>query len=332
MKSFLALVAALAAAALVAFPAAAATSVVVYDNTPHPLPGNLPSWAFEATGASEFGDRVGLAAGAARTGATVTVVLSSWGCQAGYWYSGDCVTAPGAVFTHPITLNLYAVGVGNAPGALLGTVTQTFAIPYRPSADPVNCTGANAGKWFDGTTCFNGKATTITFSLAALNLTLPDELIVSVAYNTTHYGYAPIGAAAPCYSGPGGCPYDSLNVALADPATTLSAGTNPAPDDAYQYTDYSSCANGPIHPFGLDAGCWTGFKPAIQITAVNPLVGPPTDKKQCKNGGWKQFNNPSFSSQKACEKFVKQHKDDDDDEHGDHGDHGDNHGGSHDDD
>lgn len=313
--SFLALVAALAAA-VIAFPAAAAGPAVVYDNTPHPLPGNLVSWAFEATGTSEFGDRVGLAAGGPRLAASVTVVMSSWGCQTGYWYSGDCATAPGATFTHPVTLNVYAVGAGNAPGALLGTATQTFAIPYRPSADPVNCTG---GRWFDATssTCFNGKAATITFDLAALSLTLPDEAIVSVAYNTTHFGYTPIGAAAPCYSGPGGCPYDSLNVAVADPATTLSAGTNPAPDDAYQDTAYSSCTNGAIHPFGLDAGCWTGAKPAIQITAVDPPVGPPTDKDQCKKGGWKQFDNPTFKSQKACEKFVKEHQKDD--EHGDHG-------------
>jgi hypothetical protein len=323
--SFLALVAALAAA-VIAFPAAAAGPTVVYDNTPHPLPGNLVSWAFEATGASEFGDRVGLAAGGPRRAATVTVVMSSWGCQAGYWYSGDCVTAPGATFTHPITLNVYSVGAGSAPGALLGTVTQTFAIPYRPSADPVSCTG---GRWLDASssTCFNGKAAAITFDLASLSLTLPDEVIVGVAYNTTHFGYTPIGDAAPCSSGPGGCPYDSLNVAVADPAATLSAGTNPAPDDAYQDTAYSSCANGAIHPFGLDAGCWTGAKPAIQITAVDPLVGPPTDKDQCKNGGWKQFNNPTFRSQKACEKFVKEHQKDDDD----HGDHGGGHGhGSHD--
>jgi hypothetical protein len=314
--SFLALAAALVAA-VIAFPAAAAGTTVVYDNTPHPLPGNLVSWAFEATGTSEFGDRVGLAAGP-RQAATATVVLSSWACQAGSWNAGDCVSAPGATFTHPITLNIYAVGAGNAPGALLGTVTQTFAIPYRPSADPVNCTGGNAGKWFEAasSTCFNGKAAAITFDLASLSLTLPDEVIVSVAFNTTHYGYAPIGAAA-CSSTPAGCPYDSLNVAIVDPATTLTVGTNPAPDDAYQDTDHGSCTNGPLHPFSLEAGCWTASKPAIQITTTSPLVGPPTDKGQCKNGGWKTFDNPSFKSQKACEKFVKEHRNDD--EHGNHG-------------
>jgi hypothetical protein len=281
----------LAVAAVLAAPAGAASTTAIYDNIPSPLPGNLPSIAFEATGTAEFGDRVAFSAGSPRLATTVDVVMSSWGCQAGHWNTGDCVTAPGAAFTHPITLNLYAVGAGNAPGALLGTVTQTFAIPYRPSADPVNCTGANAGKWFDSasSTCFNGYATTITFDLSSLQLTLPDQLIFGIAYNTTHYGYAPIGEAAPCYSSPGGCGYDSLNVGTADPATTLSAGSNPAPADAYQDTNYNSCSNGAIHPFGLDAGCWTGIKPAVRFNAAS------THGKG-------------------------------DDEHGDHGDHGD-HGG-----
>jgi hypothetical protein len=303
MKGLFALVAVVATAAF-ASTAAAAGPAVVYDNTPHPLPGNLPSWAFEATGASEFGDRVGFATGSARDLETVTVVLSSWGCQAGHWYSGDCLTVPGATFTHPITLNVYAVGPGASPGALLATLTQTFAIPYRPSADPVNCTD---GRWFDAGsgTCFNGKVVTITFDLTSQGVALPDEVIVSIAYDTTHYGYAPIGEGALCYSSPGGCGYDSLNVALADPATTLSAGSNPAPADAYQATRYSSCADGAIDPFGLDPGCWTGFKPAIEIVASTAPVPPPTSKEQCKKGGWQAFDSPPFPNQGACEKFVK---------------------------
>ena len=44
---------------------------------------------------------------------------------------------------------------------MIGSVTQTFAIPYRPSADFINCTG---GRWFDGSGCFNGKAVNLTFN------------------------------------------------------------------------------------------------------------------------------------------------------------------------
>lgn len=42
------------------------------------------------------------------------------------------------------------------------------------------------------------------------------------------------------------------------------------------------------------------------------LIGPPTDKKQCKNGGWKTFNNPSFKNQGSCVSFVENQNDKDD--------------------
>lgn len=64
------------------------------------------------------------------------------------------------------------------------------------------------------------------------------------------------------------------------------------------------------------------------------LVGPPTNKDQCKNNGWKTFNNPSFRNQGDCVSYIEHHNgkgnDDDKDHEGDndHGDdnHGDNHG------
>ena len=37
-------------------------------------------------------------------------------------------------------------------------------------------------------------------------------------------------------------------------------------------------------------------------------ITPPTSQSQCKNDGWKLFNNPAFVSKKACEKYVKDHK------------------------
>jgi len=268
MRRTLLICAFIASFAVVASAAVSAAPVTpIYNNIPSPLPGNLPSWGFEATGTQEFGDRVGFTTTARRL-VSVTQTMSSWACQLGHWYSGDCVTTPGATFTHSVTMNLYNVAAGNAPGTVIGTKTQTFVMPYRPSTDPINCTG---GRWFDGSTCFNGKAFTITFDFSAQNLNLPNQVIFGVAYNTTHYGYSPMGETTACFMAPpttGGCPYDSLNVALADPATTLTAGTQPAPNDAYQDTKYSSCTNGAIHPFGLDAGCWTGFKPATEFIAL----------------------------------------------------------------
>jgi hypothetical protein len=33
-------------------------------------------------------------------------------------------------------------------------------------------------------------------------------------------------------------------------------------------------------------------------------VGPPTSKDQCKNGGWKSFNNPTFKNQGQCVSYF----------------------------
>src|SRR5262252_5598690 len=94
----------------------------IYDVIPNPLAGNYPSQPFQAAQAAELGDRAAfIIPGRALT--TVTVTMSSWACQTGHWTIG-CVTAPGATFTHPITLNLYNVGAGNSVGSLITSITQ----------------------------------------------------------------------------------------------------------------------------------------------------------------------------------------------------------------
>ncbi len=281
-----------------------AAGTVIYDTVPHPTPSNVVSLGYAATSTSEFGDQVAFAPGPRRL-REITVLMSSWGCESGAWYSADCSTTPGATFSHPITVNVYAVGPGAAVGALLATTTQTFAIPYRPSSDP-DCTG---GRWQDGAGgCFNGYATPITFDMASLNLTLPDNAIVSVAYNTTHYGSAPMGSGAACYSESGGCGYDSLNVGLVDPAVTQSAGTNPAPDDAYLDSShgpfYCDGGTGGTGTFRLDADCWTGFKPAFTITASHPTAA---TAGECKKNGWQarsRADGSSFKNQGDCMQYV----------------------------
>jgi hypothetical protein len=284
---------------------AMAAGTTIYDNIPHPTPGNVASLGYEATSTSEFGDQVQFAAGP-RVARNVTVLMSSWGCQSGSWFGHNCSTTPGSTFSHPITVRFYAVGAGASVGALLGSKTQTFAIPYRPSAS-ASCTGADAGKWSNGTNCFNGFATPITFDVSSLALTLPNKVIVSVAYNTSDYGDHPIGSA-PCQSSSGGCGYDSLNVGLVDPATANSVGNNPAPDDAYlsstwagAYCDGGSSGTG---SFRLDAGCWTGLKPAIAVTASYPVAA---NKDDCKGNGWATLSRgegSTFKNQGDCIQYV----------------------------
>lgn len=38
------------------------------------------------------------------------------------------------------------------------------------------------------------------------------------------------------------------------------------------------------------------------------IVSPPTNKAQCKKGGWKAFTGPAFESRRACMKYIKINK------------------------
>jgi hypothetical protein len=265
--------------------AGAASAQTVYKNIPSPLPGNLYSVAFQATSTAEFGGLVELAPGA-RTNPVVTVTMSSWGCQTG---SGTtCATTPGAVFSLPITLNLYAVGSGNSVGELLASDTQAFKIPFRPKANSAECTGENAGKWWDGTSCYNGLANNISWDLGGHNLTLPSQVIVAVMYNTSDHGYQPLGYGPLCHGTPTGCGYDSLNVALNSDDAAPSVGLTPMPDAAYLSSTYPGfyldnglagvgvfrLDSGPSWNIDATIGPWTGMQPAIQIDAYPQQTGP----------------------------------------------------------
>lgn len=247
----------------------AAPQSAVYNNIPSPTPGNVPSVGFEATSTSEFGGQVGLD-GTQRKDPKVTVLMSSWACKSGTWFGKNCITNPGSTFTHPVTIKVYNVNPDDSVGSLIKSKTQTFTMPYRPTADDgTNCkdgSGAPTGAWWDGTTCYNGKAFKISFDLDGV--TLPDNVIIGVAYNTSHYGYAPIGNTT-CNATPQGCPYDSLNVGT---NPTPSVGTaEPTPDDAYYNTSfagfYCDGGTGGTGTFRLDEDCWTGFLPAFKVEA-----------------------------------------------------------------
>src|SRR5208283_5559547 len=95
---------------------------------------------------------------------------------------------------------------GDEPGALIATVTETFHIPYRPSADSGNCPGkgeeseAAGSRWYDAveSKCYKALATAVTFK--KLPIVLPDDAVITVAYNTSTQGYHPWGTGTACYS------------------------------------------------------------------------------------------------------------------------------------
>ena len=69
-------------------------------------------------------------------------------------------------------------------------------------------------------------------------------------------------------------------------------------------------ANGNVSQYDVDAGGALSTKSPARAPAgggasgiaVRPLVGGPTAKEQCKDGGWREFG---FKNQRRCIRFVK---------------------------
>jgi hypothetical protein len=213
----------------------AGDTTVAYNALPTDVVNCLnPAIGFEAQSASEFGNGVQLAGPTGDRHVTLKVDFQSFACQSGQW---NAAVSPCSMpnpsnpnFSWPITANIYAVGTGGVPGALLGTVTTPQVIPYRPAATP-SCP-ANGGPapigaaWFNpaavgGGACQNSIGKVLEFDFPN-TVTIPanGQVIWTVAFDTSDFGAQPRRPQA-CNTGPdaqfpgladGGCPYDSLNV------------------------------------------------------------------------------------------------------------------------
>jgi len=230
---------------------------VVYSSIPKPLKA-VASIGFEATQALEFGDGVNLTHRGKLQ--RVRYVLSSWGCQSGHWNSGDCVTSGTPTFPVPITVNVYAVDNTKTSrvGNLLATQTKTFNVPYRPSSDHVRCPDGERFYSQVDAACVHGLANVIVFDFTGPRPNLPPQTIVSLVYNTSHYGPHPIGQTAPCYTSSGGCGYDSLNVSADGTGGPIGSPVDPNSvfDSFTQAVDYCNPALG--IGFRIDTGCVPG--------------------------------------------------------------------------
>ena len=218
-------------------PATGAT--VVYSSVPDPLPDNVASVGFQATSTSEFGDLIRLAPGG-RVVETVTVTLSSGTAHSSF------PSAPAAGYSHPLTVNIYAVDrTTGTPqtGLRLASVTQTFLIPWRAES------GSPPGVAFNAT-----------FALGTLALSLPDEVIVAIAFNTQHYGVAPLGVAGP---------YESLNVGVSDLPPEI--GEDVEADALFWQTAvagfYSDGGAAGVNTLRRDTG-WAPYRPALRVTTA----------------------------------------------------------------
>jgi hypothetical protein len=205
------------------------TSVIFDSSAVNGPPSNLPSVGAESSAFAYLGDQVTFATGPRKL-SNVAVTVSSFACVSGHWdgVGGLCSTPSGATFSLPMTLNIYDATGTN----LLASSSQTFDVPYRPSASS-QCLGGT--RWFQAGSkggCYNGLANTVTFNFSG-NVTLPDTVVYQISYNTSHHGPSPIGDGQACSGTVAGCPYDSLNIALND-TPPVSVGTDVISGDVWQ--------------------------------------------------------------------------------------------------
>ena len=262
------------------------SETAVYSSLISPLPGNIPSIGVESDYYDELGNEVNLASSG--TLSSVVVTMSSFTCGSGSGTS--CVTdaTTGTTYSVPITLNIYNPGLTTTPGTLIASDTQTFTIPFRPSADNTIC--GNTGQWFDSAseTCYNGFATTITFdasNFTPVNPTLPGTLIYGIAYNTDTNGYDPLGEINPA---------DGLNIGMSTEPSEVTVGSDANPGFLFMaqskaFTEYSEITCDSTLPAGVfqsydvsTAGtnvgggpCGLGDMgniPAVEINTVTPAV------------------------------------------------------------
>ncbi len=257
--------ASLVLAGLAAVPASAtivaAGPQTVYDATVSPLPPNMPSLGFQATQTAEFGNEVTLA-GTNRVLTAATVTFSNWAKQSSW---PAYTNAEG--YDWPITLNVYRVdNTTSTPrvGALISSVTDTITVPWRPEKS-ASCGNDDAWSPDNSTDCYHGIAFNHTFGLPS-GAPVPDQIIVSVAYNTQSWGASPVGVDGP---------YDSLNVALRNATVDgpVAVGTDTNTDGVFWNTETAAWyADGGAAGVGIlrqDTN-WTPYTPAIALTATTP--------------------------------------------------------------
>jgi hypothetical protein len=254
-------------------------STVVYDSigqtgTKGQPSSYISSLGYDCCSTAEFGDGL-VFANLPPNGAqlkTVTVIFDSWACQQGTWYGDNCVTAKNATFQWPVTINVYSVtGYGSgAPqvGSLLTTRTYETTFKYRPSANNKVCQGPNLGAFLGPVDkqCDNGLAQSVTFNMVSPKTILPAQAIVTVAYNTSSWGYSPVGTNTACFTSSAGCPYDSLNVSADGNGALPGMGGNLDANGVFvNFQDpYFYCAG---TGSGLidDSPCWTGYHPELKV-------------------------------------------------------------------
>ncbi|MES2315591.1 MAG: PEP-CTERM sorting domain-containing protein [Patescibacteria group bacterium] len=229
---------------------ASANSVTLYNFMPNPVPGNVVSEGYECCQIYEFGQAMNLAASGSLNNVNLSVLLSNWALASTYGQFG--ITTG---FDVSMTANIYALNPGNTVGGVIGSVTTTQHILWRPESD-TTCTGSSnpSGGWRDiNGNCWSGIAEMVNFNFGSL--TLPGSVAVGIAYNTFSQGYHPTGV----HTGA-----DSLNVGLNNGGAPM-VGSNVAIDSVY--------LAGPGMAFGQQLD-WGTYSPTFTLTADSNVATP----------------------------------------------------------
>jgi len=180
----------LAGTASVAVDAPELEEYVAYSRVADPVLRGTPSLALGSKSLEAAGNLVQLAEGTPRDLSEVSFVLANWACQVGYGDApiGCTTTDPDATFDVEATMAVFAVDRSGATpqvGDQLAELTKTFAVPYRPSAEPELCTEYPTDH-FDEILgeCRPDIKFVATFD-GLDGVTLPDEVIVRIGYETT---------------------------------------------------------------------------------------------------------------------------------------------------
>jgi hypothetical protein len=268
------------------------TSQVIYDSLVSPMPPDTWNEAFSELNTSFGPASIGNAVTLASSGTTlssVVVALDNWACQTGTGNGPTCVTtSPGARYPATMTLNVY--DPSNLGSAIAGD-TQTFNIPFRPSASATCAVGAgntwagagyadDGSQWYDAATntCNYGQTSTVTFNNFG-GAVLPSNVVYKISYTPNSQSLTD--------------PSNYLNVVLSTESTDVSVGSDTDPGNLYLDvpTDGSgAAAAGPSgqvsctpatagfveYSTASDSGCGLGTTfniPAVEFNATAPAGG-----------------------------------------------------------
>ncbi len=176
-------------------------SEVVFDNMPAALPLSTGSVAFSGQKINALGNYVRLG-GTARNLQSCEVLMVTWAKASDF---PALAAANPAGYLHPITLTLHTVTPAHRI-VFLASVTKNVLIPWRPLVQ------TNGQPW-----PFNGYAFKTIFDFTG-NTTLPEQVMITVDYNTQTSGFQPLNAHGP---------WNSLNVAVGAAAPTVGEDVNP---------------------------------------------------------------------------------------------------------